>query len=222
MRILIVEDEEKLANAIKRALELKKYAVDIAYEGNAGLDLALGEEYDLIILDLMLPGIDGIDICRKTRDEHINTPILILTAKDQVSDKVMGLDVGADDYMAKPFSFEELFARIRALTRRKGTVNPTLICVDNLTLDPINFKVIRAGREIHLSTKEFSLLYYLLSNKNTVVSKPQIIAHVWNYDADVLPNVVEVHLKHLRDKIDGPFKKNLIKTIRGRGYCIES
>lgn len=221
MRILVVEDEIKLANAIQRALQLQKYAVDCANDGNQGLDLAIGESYDLIILDIMLPGINGIEICRKIRQEKINTPILILTAKDQVADKVLGLDVGADDYMVKPFSFEELFARVRAMMRRHGTIEETVLQAKDLTLNPITFTVKRGGTAVHLSTKEFGLLEYLLKNKNTVVSKEQIIAHVWNYEADVLPNVVEVHLKHLRDKIEAPFSTPIIRTVRGRGYTIE-
>ena len=222
MRILLIEDEHKLANAIKRALELQKYAVDVAYDGEEGLSFAIGEEaYDLIISDIMLPGIDGIKLCQKIREEGIHTPVLILTAKGQTEDKVAGLDGGADDYMVKPFSFDELFARVRALVRRpKGKREPELKIAD-LSLDPAHFKVIRAGKEIKLSTREFSLLEYLMRNPKKVLSKEQLIAHVWNYDADVLPGTVEVHIKNMRDKIDKPFLSKLIHTVRGFGYEIK-
>jgi DNA-binding response OmpR family regulator len=220
MRILIVEDEIKLANAMKRALELQKYAVDTANSGTDGFDLAVGEKFDVIILDLMLPGIDGLALCKNIRDEGIKTPILMLTAKGQVSDKVAGLDVGADDYMVKPFSFEELFARIRALVRRPVQTSEPILKVRDLTLDPTTFKVKRDGKVIKLSTKEYALLEYLMRNKNMVLTKEQIVSHVWDYDADVLPTTVEVHIKHLRDKVDAPFNLALIQTIRGRGYTI--
>jgi DNA-binding response OmpR family regulator len=220
MRILIVEDEIKLANAMKRALELQKYAVDTVNTGNDGFDLAVGEKFDVIILDLMLPGIGGLDLCKKIRDEGIKTPILMLTAKGQVSDKVAGLDVGADDYMVKPFSFEELFARIRALVRRPVQASEPILKIRDLTLDPTTFKVKRDGKVIKLSTKEYALLEYLMRNKNMVLTKEQIVSHVWDYDADVLPTTVEVHIKHLRDKVDAPFDLALIQTVRGRGYTI--
>src|SRR3989344_6447224 len=173
MKILIVEDEIKLANAVRRALELQKYTVDVAHSGTDGLDLAIGEKFDLIILDLMLPMIDGLEICRQIRKEQIHTPILILTAKGQVSDKVTGLDAGADDYLVKPFSFEELFARIRSLARRPAPVIETMLTVADLTLDPATFKVARKDKLIQLSTKEFAILKYLIRNKNKVVTKEQ-------------------------------------------------
>ncbi|MGH7203277.1 MAG: response regulator transcription factor [Candidatus Levyibacteriota bacterium] len=221
MRILLVEDEVKLAHAIKRALELQKYAVDAVNNGKEGLDFAIGEEFSLIILDVMLPEVDGIEICRRVRESGIHTPILMLTAKGQITDKVTGLDVGADDYMVKPFSFEELFARIRALVRRPAQTNDPILSVKDLTLDPRTFVVKRGERPIELSAKEFSLLEYLLRNKNTVLNKDQIISHVWNYDSDVLPSTIEVHVKHLRDKIDGNDDASFIHTIRGRGYTIK-
>lgn len=220
MRILVVEDEIKLANALKRGLELQKYTVDVAYDGEAGLDFATGEEYDLVILDLMLPKIDGLTICKRVREAKIHTPILILTAKGQIGDKVEGLDTGADDYMVKPFSFEELFARVRALVRRPEVVNDASLVVKDLTLNSATFKVTRNREEISLSIREFSLLEYLMRHKNQVLTRQQIVAHVWNYDADILPNTVEVHIKHLRDKMDTPFKNKLIKTVRGFGYEI--
>jgi two-component system, OmpR family, response regulator len=220
MRILVVEDEIKIANAIKRALELQKYAVDVAYDGAEGLDLAVGENFDLIILDLMLPHVDGLQICRQVRQAKISTPILILTAKGQVEDKVAGLDTGADDYLVKPFSFEELFARIRALSRRSNDACDSVLKIGDLSLDPVSFKVTRQNKNIQLSTKEFSILEYLLRHKNSIVTREQILSHVWNYAADVLPGTVEVHVKHLRDKIDTPFSVQYIKTIRGFGYQI--
>jgi len=210
----------KLAHAMKRALELQKYAVDVVNNGKDGLDFAIGEDLSLIILDVMLPGMDGIEICKRIRAEGIHTPVLMLTARGQISDKVTGLDVGADDYVVKPFSFEELFARIRALVRRPTQTNDPVLHVKDLTLDPKTFAVKRNGTAIELSAKEFSLLEYLLRNKNTVLTKDQIIAHVWNYDSDVLPSTIEVHVKHLRDKIDLESEDSLIYTIRGRGYTI--
>lgn len=221
MRILLVEDEKKLAAAIARALELQTYAVDCVFDGQAGYDMATTESYDLMIVDVMLPGLTGIEITQKLRVEGNTTPILLLTAKGQVSDKTLGLDSGADDYMVKPFAFEELFSRIRALVRRtQGNKNPVLSAFD-LRLDPIAITVIRGGKFIALSSKEFSILEYLLRHKNTVCSKEKIVNHVWNYDADILPTTVEVHMKNLRDKIDRPFQTHLISTVRGFGYQIK-
>jgi DNA-binding response OmpR family regulator len=220
MRLLVVEDEIKLAQAIKRALETQTYSVDIASDGLSGYDMASGESYDLIILDLMLPGLDGLSVCQKLRQEGVSTPIMMLTARGEVRDRVTGLDVGADDYLVKPFSFEELFARIRALIRRPSPHRQALISLGPLLLDTAAFKVTVGGRVVNLSTREFSILHYLLQNQNRVVSRDELIAHVWNYDADVLPNVVEVHLKHLRDKLSAAKSPNFIQTIRGRGYLI--
>jgi len=222
MRILVVEDEHRIANSIKKGLEQEHFAVDVAYSGSDGWDLAEGEEYDLIILDLMLPGIDGLEICRKLRRAGINTPVLMLTAKGQVQDRVTGLDTGADDYVTKPFAFEELLARMRALTRRpKVTLDPVLT-TDDLSLDTKSYEVKRGIHLIKLSAKEFSLLEYLLRNSGNILTKEQIISHVWNYDADILPNTVEVNIRNLRNKIDRPFKgkKALIATVRGFGYKV--
>lgn len=222
MRILIVEDEHRIANTIKKGLEQERYAVDVAYNGNDGFDLASTEEYDLIILDLMLPGMDGLTICKELRKKQIHIPILILTAKGQIQDKVEGLDSGADDYLTKPFSFEELLARIRALSRRpKSSIDATLT-LEDLKLDPKSFSVERGGKTIQLSNKEFSLLEYLMRYAKKVLTKEQIISHVWDYDADILPNTVEVNIRNLRKKIDHPFKnkKPLIQTVRGFGYKI--
>ncbi|MFA6017159.1 MAG: response regulator transcription factor [Patescibacteria group bacterium] len=222
MRILVVEDEHRIANSIKKGLEQERYAVDVTYTGPDGYDLASTEDYDGIILDIMLPEMDGIEICRQLRKNKIHIPILMLTAKGQTEDKVKGLDAGADDYMTKPFSFDELLARIRALTRRKGTVINTSLFVEDLSLDKKQYLVKRGSKEIKLSSKEFSLLEYLITNKNTIVTKDQIIAHIWDYDADILPNTIEVYIKNLRNKIDKPFnnKKPLINTVRGFGYKI--
>jgi len=222
MRILVVEDEHRIANSIKKGLEQERYAVDVAYTGTDGYDLASTEDYDSIILDIMLPEMSGIEICKELRKNKIHIPILMLTAKGQTENKVEGLDAGADDYMTKPFSFDELLARVRALTRRQGTIINTILSVEDLSLDNKQYLVKRDSQVIKLSSKEFSLLEYLISHKNTIVTKDQIIAHVWNYDADILPNTIEVYIKNLRNKIDKPFinKKPLINTIRGFGYKI--
>lgn len=216
MRILIIEDEHKIANSIKRGLELENYAADVAFDGETGYDLASSEDYDLIILDLMLPKLSGIEICKKLRGENIHTPILILTAKGQVSDKVEGLNSGADDYLVKPFAFEELLARIKALIRRPKDSLGSTLNVHDLSLDTLSYEVKRKGKPIQLSAKEFALLEYLLRHPNQVLSKDQIISHVWNYDADILPNTVEVYVGYLRNKVGS----DLIKTVRGFGYKI--
>ncbi len=220
MKILVVEDEHKIANAIKKGLEHERYIVDLAYDGREGFDLAISEGYDLFILDRLLPGMDGVTICKKLREHKIHTPILFLTAKGQVEDRVEGLDAGADDYLVKPFAFSELFARIRVLMRRPHQTASAILTIADLTVDIRSYTVQRNGRPIILSSKEFALLTYLLRHQNTVITKEQIINNVWNYDADVLPNSVEVYIKHLRDKLDKPFGKPLIYTIRGFGYKI--
>lgn len=221
MRILIIEDEHKIAQAIKRGLEQERWAADIAYDGEEGFDLAVGEEYDAIVLDLMLPKMDGLTLCKKLRgEENIHTPIIILTAKGQTEDKVEGLNCGADDYLAKPFAFAELVARLRALMRRpKKTAGQVLSC-DNLTVDPVNFEVKRKGEPIILSKKEFALLEYMIRHAGQILTREQIINHVWNYEADILPNNVEVYMGYLRRKIDQAFKGEtpLIRTVRGFGY----
>lgn len=222
MRILVVEDEHKIANSIKQGLEQEGFAVDVSFTGNEGYDMASTEEYDLIILDLMLPGMDGMKICSNLREESIHTPILMLTARTEIEDKVKGLTNGADDYLTKPFSFNELLARIRALLRRpKNMLSEKIVCGD-LCINTQTFDVKRNGKEISLSRKEFSLLEYLMRNKNKVTTKEQIINHVWDYDSDVLPNTVEVYMGYLRNKVDKPFKgKNLISTVRGFGYILK-
>jgi DNA-binding response OmpR family regulator len=223
MKILVVEDEHRIANTIKEGLEQERYAVDVVYDGETGYDLASTEDYDVIVLDLMLPKMDGLEICQKLRQEDIHTPILMLTAKGQIQDKIKGFNSGADDYLTKPFSFEELLARLRALSRRPKKVLTDVLKVKDLTINLNNFKVIRDGKDIKLTSKEFSLLEYLMRNSGRVLKKEQIISHIWNYESDVLPNTVEVYIKTLRKKIDRPFsdQKSLIHTIRGFGYKLE-
>ena len=224
MRILVVEDEHKIANSIKKGLAQEGFAVDVAYDGTEGYDLASSEEYDVVILDIMLPGMDGVTICKKLRQEKNHTPILMLTAKGQIQDKVQGLNSGADDYVVKPFAFEELLARVKALSRRPKNGGSTKLLVNDLELDSVSYEVKRGGVRVTLSRKEFSLLEYLMRNPGKIINKDQIIAHVWDYDSDVLPNTVEVYIGYLRQKVDRAFpdKKPLIQTIRGFGYKVES
>lgn len=223
MRILVVEDEHKIAGALKRGLEQERYAIDIAYDGEDGLASARAENYDLILLDRMLPGKDGLAVCQELRKDGNHTPILMLTAKDHVRDRVQGLDAGADDYLVKPFSFEELLARVRALLRRPHETAETVLKVADLTLDPASFAVMRSGKQILLSGKEFALLEYLMRNAGRVLSKETIMSHVWDFDADILPNTVEVYIGYLRNKIDKPFPApNLIRTRRGFGYTLKA
>lgn len=220
MRILIVEDEQKIAKALRQGLTQEKFAVDLEFDADSGLGAALNEPYDLMIIDRMLPGsMEGLDIIKEVRSQQIKTPVLLLTAKGQVHERVSGLDAGADDYLVKPFAFDELLARVRALLRRPPAAHGQLLQVSDLTLDTISYDVRRSGRQINLSSKEFALLEYMMRNSGRVLSKEQIIAHVWNFDADVLPNTVEVYIGYLRSKIDKPFPKpHLIHTLRGFGY----
>ena len=222
MRILVVEDEHKIANSIKKGLEQESYAVDVVFTGQEGYDVASTEEYDLIVLDLLLPGMDGIEVCSKLRERQIHTPILMLTAKGQVEDKITGLDAGADDYLTKPFAFEELLARIRALTRRPKNSLGIILSVEDLTLNTATYQVKRDNKIIPLSSKEYALLEYLMRHPKQTLTKEQIINHVWDYDADVLPNSVEVYIGYLRNKIDKPFSEKpvLIQTVRGFGYKV--
>ncbi len=221
MKILLVEDEQKIANALQRGFKQERYATEVCYDGTSGLAAALGEVYDIIILDRMLPGVDGAEICRLIRARGIQTPVLMLTAKGHIKDKVEGLNIGADDYMVKPFSFEELLARMRALLRRPQDTIGTILQVEDLTLNTISYEVKRGDKAIVLSHTEFSLLEYLMRNYGRVLSKTHLINHVWDFDADVLPNTVEAYIGYLRNKIDRPFKgPNLIHTVRGFGYKI--
>ena len=222
MRLLVIEDDHKIANAIKKGLNQESYAVDVSFDGKDGLATALTIEYDLVIIDRMLPGVDGIKVCQALRAKKINTPILFLTAKDKISDRVEGLNAGADDYLIKPFAFEELIARVRALLRRPSKTDEIILQIGDLSLDPAKFEVFRKKIKVQLSSKEFALLEYMMRNPDRILTKDNIIAHVWDYDADILPNTVEVYVGYLRNKIDRPFPKspNLIKTARGFGYKI--
>lgn len=224
MRILIIEDEHKIARAVKEGLEEESYAADISFDGQEGLNAARYEEYDLIILDRMLPGgMDGAEICATLRKEGNHTPILMLTARDQVRDRVAGLNAGADDYLVKPFSFEELLARVKALLRRPHESLGEILEAGDLSMNTTTHVVSRNGKTITLSSKEYALLEYLLRNKNKVLSKHNIITHVWDFDADILPNTVEVFVAYLRSKIDKPFDgPTLLQTVRGFGYKIEA
>lgn len=224
MNILLVEDEHKIANAIKMGFRQETYACEVCYDGDSGLAAALGGgssgEYDVIILDRMLPGMDGVEICKEIRAKGIQTPIIMLTAKGQIRDRVGGLNAGADDYMTKPFAFEELLARIRALLRRPQDNIGNVLRVEDLSLDSITFEVKRGETPIKLSQTEFALLEYLMRNYGRVLSKDNIITHVWDFDSDVLPNTVEAYIGYLRNKIDKPFAKSapLLQTVRGFGY----
>jgi len=220
MRILVVEDDHKIAGAIKKGLEQESYAVDVAADADEGLSSALTGDYDLIILDRMLPGlIEGVDIAKEVRANQISAPIIMLTAKDQIADRVAGLNAGADDYLVKPFAFDELVARVRALLRRPTKTLAAVLKIDDLELNTNTHIVKRGGKTINLSAKEYALLEYLMRNPNHVLSKDNITAHVWDFDADILPNTVEVYISYLRGKVDQPFHAPaLIHTVRGFGY----
>ena len=221
MRILVIEDEEKIAKFVKRGLKEEGYAVDIALNGEEGHFFVTTNEYDLIILDLMLPKLDGLSLCRKLRSENIRIPILVLSAKDSVKDKVTGLDAGADDYLAKPFAFEELLARVRVLLRKKDSNVPTQLQVGELKIDLLNHKVTRGEKEIVLTVKEYSLLEYLMRNADAIVTRTMISEHVWDIHFDTLTNVIDVYINYLRNKIDSGFKNKMILTIRGKGYMLK-
>ena len=221
MRILVIEDERKIASFIKRGLKEEGYTVDTAFDGEEGYRLTAENEYDLIILDVMLPKRDGISLCRQLRQDGIAAPVLMLTAKDSVQDKVKGLDAGADDYLTKPFAFAELQARIRALLR-KGVLQVTSrLQVGDLVLDVASHKATRGSGEIVLTMKEYSLLEYLVRNAGKVVTRTMIAEHVWEIDFDTSTNIIDVYINYLRNKIDSGYEKKLIHTIRGRGYMIK-
>ena len=221
MRILVVEDEKKVASFIKRALEEEYYSVDEAFDGKEGLRLAFSEDYDLIILDIMLPYKDGISILKELREEKISTSVLFLTAKDNIADKVIGLDSGADDYLAKPFALDELLARVRALFRRKSVDKNILLKAADLRVDIEAHKDFRSHIEIQLTPKEYSILEYLLRNKNHVVSRSKLSEHVYDYHFDTDTNVIDVYINKLRNKIDKDFEKPILFTVRGVGYVIK-
>jgi heavy metal response regulator len=221
MRILVIEDEKKIADFIRRGLKEEGYAVDAAYDGEQGLFLAKTNEYDLILLDLMLPKLDGYSLFKELKKEKVVSPVIMLTAKDAVKDRVAGLDLGADDYITKPFAFEELLARIRAALRKKeGKLSATLK-VEDLVLDLKTHKASRAGKEIVLTSKEYTLLEYLMRNAGTVVTRTMISEHVWDINFDTFTNVIDVYINYLRNKIDTGHKKKLIHTVRGRGYVLK-
>ena len=221
MRVLIIEDEKKVADFISNGLAEEGYAVDVAHDGDQGYFLATTNEYDAILLDIMLPKMDGFTLCTKLRAEENHTPILMLTAKDAIKDKVRGLDAGADDYLTKPFAFEELLARIRSLLRKKSLQQKTRFQVDNLVLDTITHIVSRGEREIQLSVKEYALLEYLMRNIGSVVTRTMIAEHVWDINFDTFTNVIDVYISYLRNKIDRGHETKLIHTVRGRGYVLK-
>jgi len=221
MKILVVEDEKKVASFLKKGLEQDYYTVDVAHEGRAGLDLSLTEDYDMIILDIMLPLIDGITVLKEIRNAKLDVPVLMLTAKDSTENKVEGLDSGADDYLAKPFALEELLARVRALIRRKEKVKNLILSAEDLTLDTQTHKVKRGENEINLTPKEYSILEYLLRNKNHVVSRMKLTEHVYEYQFDPDTNVIDVYINKLRNKIDKDSDQRILHTIRGIGYMIK-
>ncbi|MBI2587286.1 response regulator transcription factor [Candidatus Amesbacteria bacterium] len=218
MRILLVEDERRLSGVLKKGLEEDGFAVDAAFDGEEGLFLAQSEDYDLILLDVMLPKMEGIEVCRRLRGQNIKTPVLMLTAKSQVEDKVAGLDSGADDYLTKPFAFLELRSRIQALLRRSRQEASPLLTLADLELDPIRHKVVRAGRPVDLTPKEFAVLEFLLRRKNEVVTRTMITEHVWDYNFEGMSNVVDVFMAAIRRKIDAGAAVKLIHTIHGVGY----
>jgi len=221
MRVLIIEDEKKVADFIKRGLKEEGYATDVAYDGEQGHFLATTNDYDLIVLDLMLPKMDGVSLCKDLRRSKIYAPIIMLTAKDAIEDKVKGLDSGADDYMTKPFAFEELLARVRALLRKKDLKQTTRLQVNDLVLDTLAHKAYRAGKEIVLTAKEYALLEYLLRNTGIIVTRTMISEHVWDINFDTSTNVIDVYINYLRNKIDQGHKKKLINTLRGSGYVLK-
>ena len=218
MRILVVDDDRRLSSVVKRGLEEETYAVDVAFDGEEGQYMAEVNPYDLIILDIMMPKKDGIQVSRELRSKHVNAPILMLTAKDTVQDKVMGLDAGADDYLVKPFAFSELLARVRALLRREGMGKSPEIVVGDVVLNTLTREVRRGSRTMELTNKEYAILEYLMRNPNLVLSRTMIEEHAWNCDFDSVSNLVDVYIRRLRDKLADKSTKELIQTVRGAGY----
>lgn len=222
MRVLVVEDEQRIADFIENGLTESGYAVDVAADGEDALAWSDVVDYDVIILDVMLPKRDGIDVCRTLRTRGVGVPVLMLTARDAIDDRVRGLDSGADDYLVKPFAFAELLARLRALTRREPVLMNTLLRVSDLTLDTTTRVVERQGAAIELTNKEYALLEYLMRHPNQILTRSMIAEHVWNYDFNNVTNVIDVHIRYLRRKLDDPFPTRLIQTVRGAGYRISS
>jgi two-component system OmpR family response regulator len=221
VRLLLAEDDPKLARALDRGLRRAGYGVDVAYDGNAALLNARVHDYAVIVLDVMLPGPDGVEVCRTLRDEARWSPVLLLTARDQVPDRVRGLDAGADDYLVKPFDFDELLARLRALTRRGPTPRPATLVVGDLRVDPATRRVTRAGREVELTAREFGVLEFLARHPREVVTRTQLLDHVWDENFLGSTNVVDVYVGYLRAKLERPFGRPLIHTVRGAGYRLE-
>jgi len=222
MRLLVVEDEKKVAGFIKKGLEEEGYAVDLATDGEEGFALAMDRVHDLIILDIALPRMDGLQVLKGLRERKVRIPVLLLTVRATIEDKVLGLDSGADDYLTKPFAFQELLARIRALLRRKTEAGLPLLQIDDLVLDPARHVVTRSGERIELTSKEFALLEYLLRNAGRVLTRAMISEHVWDYDFDTGTNVIDVYINYLRRKIDSGREKKLIHTVRGSGYILKA
>ncbi len=223
MRILVVEDERKVANFIRQGLAEEGHAVEAAADGTTALDLILeGPPYDLIVLDVMLPGRDGFAVLKTVRDRRIQTPVLLLTARDSVSDRVAGLDLGADDYLTKPFAFEEFLARVRALLRRGTQQRAPVLRLADLTLDPATREVARGGRRISLTAREYALLEYFLRNVGRVLTRPMIAEHVWGLDFDAESNIIDVYVGYLRRKIDTEGERPLLQTVRGAGYVLKT
>ena len=220
MRILVVEDEKKVARFIQQGLEEEHYSVDVTYDGENGAVMAETQTYDLLILDVMLPTMNGLEVTRRLRSAKITTPILMLTAKTATEDKVAGLDSGADDYLTKPFAFAELLARVRSLLRRGSIEKSTLLTCADLELDTITHKARRGGKNIELTAKEYALLEYFLRNKDRVLSRTIISEHIWDYNFDTGTNLIDVYVNHLRNKIDSGSEKGLIHTVRGVGYVM--
>jgi DNA-binding response OmpR family regulator len=218
VRVLLIEDNRRLSDSLRITLEEDGYAVDVAYDGLDGEEMGLVPSYDILILDIMLPGKDGLEVCRELRDRHITTPILMLTARDALDDRVLGLDSGADDYLVKPFEVDELRARLRALLRRDSSSKSGVLQVADLILDPAAHTVQRAGRPIELTAKEFSLLEYFLRHPNHLVTREKVEEHLWSYDHVIASNVVDVYVRRLRNKIDDPSEVKLLETLRGAGY----
>jgi two-component system, OmpR family, response regulator len=221
MRVLLVEDEIKMSRAIRHGLERECYAVDAALDGNDGLHRATEWDYDAIVLDVMLPGLDGLEVCRRLRRAGHWAPVLMLTARDGVADRIRGLDVGADDYLVKPFAFGELLARLRALVRRGARERPAVLEVGDLVLDPAAHTATLSGRPVLLSTREFALLEFMMRNAGQVLSRPAILEHVWDYNYDGMSNVVDVYVGYLRRKLEQPPGQVRIRTVRGVGYGLE-
>jgi heavy metal response regulator len=222
MRLLVVEDEKKVASFVRKGLEEEGYAVDVAVDGEIGLELALDQVHDLIVLDIHLPRMNGLRVLQELRRKKVKTPVLLLTVRATIEDKVLGLDAGADDYLTKPFAFQELVARVRALLRRRAEAEPPVLQIADLVLDPARRTVFRGGEKIELTAKEYTLLDYLMRNPGRVLTRTLIGEHVWDYDFDTSTNVIDVYVNYLRKKIDAGRETKLIHTVRGVGYMLKA